>query len=339
MNPTRRALAALPLLATPALAQPRALRLMIDWVPQGYHSAWFIALERGYFAREGLNVSIIRGFGSADVITKVGAGAAEIGFGDPGAAVKFNAENPSRAVVDVFQYFDRTLAAVITLNGRGVTSPADLRGKRIAAPPGDSGRVLFPAFAQANGIPVDSVTWVNVAPPLREPMLFRGEAEAITAFTSGAFFALRTLGSAPADIRMFRYNDHGVDIYGNGLVVPEAMANAEPEMVKALVRCTIQGVKDVLSDPAAAIAAVRAREALADPALEDERMRFIFRDAVLTPTVAQHGIGHVDPAKAAGMMAIAARAFDVATPPPWQRLIRTEFLPPASERMLPAMRA
>lgn len=337
----RRALRFLPLglLAVPAIAQPRALRLMLDWVPQGYHSAWFLAAERGYFQREGLNVTIQRGFGSADVITRVGAGAAEIGFGDPGAVVKFNAENPSRAVVNVFQYFDRTLAGVITLAGRGIERPSDLRGKRIAAPPGDAGRVLFPAFAQANGFPADSVTWVNVAPPLREPMLFRGEAEAITAFTSGAFFALRTLGSAPADIRMFRFNDHGVDIYGNGLVVPEALATAEPEMIRAVVRATVQGIKDVLADPAAAIAAVRAREALADPALEDERMRFIFREAVLTPAVAANGVGHVDAAKAQAMMAIAARAFDVPAVPEWQRVMRTDFLPPATNRMLPQMRA
>ena len=68
-------------------------------------------------------------------------------------------------------------------------------------------------------------------------------------------------------------------------------------------------------------------------------MRFIFREAVLPPAVARAGIGHVDPAKAALMMAIAARAFNVATPPPWQCLLRTKFLPPAAERLPPSMRA
>ena len=335
----RRQLAALPLLATPAIAQPRVIRLMLDWVPQGYHSAWFLAAERGYFTREGLNVQIQRGFGSGDVITRVGAGAADIGFGDPGAAVKFNADNPDRALVNVFQYFDRTLAGVITLRGRGINTPADLRGKRIAAPPGDSGRVLFPAFAQANSIPADSVTWVNVAPPLREPMLFRGEADAITAFISGAFFALRTLGSNPADIMMFRFNDHGVDIYGNALMVPATLAQAEPNMIRAVVRATVQGLKDVLREPAAAIAAVRAREQLADVALEDERMRFIFREVLATPSVAANGVGHVDPARAANLVTTMARAFDVANPAPAERLFRTDFLPPASDRMLPPLPA
>jgi len=199
--------------------------------------------------------------------------------------------------------------------------------------------VLFPAFAQANNIPADSVTWVNVAPPLREPMLFRGEADAITAFISGAFFALRTLGSNPADIMMFRFNDHGVDIYGNALMVPATLAQAEPNMIRAVVRATVQGLKDVLREPAAAIAAVRAREQLANPVLEDERMRFIFREVLATPSVAANGVGNVDPARAANLVTTMARAFDVANPAPAERLFRTDFLPPAADRMLPPLPA
>ena len=122
-------------------------------------------------------------------------------------------------------------------------------------------------------------------------------------------------------------------------LVPEALATAEPEVVRALVRITVQGISDVLADPVAAIAAVRAREALADPALEDERMRFIFCEAVLTPAVAANGVGHVDPAKAQSMMQIAARAFGVPAAPDWQRVMRTDFLPLTAARMLPAMRA
>ncbi|WP_439596771.1 ABC transporter substrate-binding protein [Falsiroseomonas sp.] len=327
------------LLAAPAIAQPRALRLMLDWTPQGYHAAWFLAAERGHFAKEGLNVTIQRGFGSGDVVTKLAAGAAEIGFGDPGAVVKHNADNPGRAMVNVFQYFDRTLAGVITLAGRGIARPADLRGKRIAAPVGDSGRVLFPVFARANGLAADAVTWITVAPPLREPMLFRGEADAITAFVSGAFFNLRALGAKEADIRMFRFNDFGVDVFGNALLLPAEMAAREPEMVRGFVRATLAGLKDALTDPAAAIAAVQAREPLADIPLETERMRFIMREAVLTPTAAAQGIGHVDPARASAMVAAMAEAFAVANPPSAESFMRMDYLPPAAERMLPAMRA
>jgi NitT/TauT family transport system substrate-binding protein len=239
----------------------------------------------------------------------------------------------------VFQHFDRTLAAVITLANRGIERPADLKGKRLAAPVGDAGRTLFPAFARANGLATTDVSWITVAPPLREPMLHRGEADAITAFISGSFFILRSLGSRPADIRIFRYNDFGVDIYGNGLLTTGDFAQREPEVVRAFVRATLAGLKDALADPAAGVAAIRQREPLTDVAIELERFIFTMRDVVLTPAVAQHGVGHVDAARATAMVAIMAEAFGVANPPAAESFMLTTYLPPAADRMLPMMRA
>ncbi len=338
---TRRAALLLPgaLLARPAFAQRRQIRFMLDWTPLAHHAAWFLAADRGYFAQEGLQVEIQRGYGSGDVVTKIASGAADFGFGDPGAIVKHNAENPGRAVLNVYQYFDRTLAAVVTLAGRGIETPQDLKGKRIAAPVGDAGRTLFPAFARANGLSPNDVTWISVAPPLREPMLHRGEADAITSFISSAYFQLQSLGAKADDIRMFRYNDHGVDIYGNALLTTAEYTQRDPGLVKALVAATIRGLKDSISDPAAAVASIKAREPLTDVPLENNRFAFTIRDVVTTPTVAALGTGHVDAARAAAMVRIVAEAFNVANPPSAESFMRTEFLPPLADRMLPTLRA
>jgi NitT/TauT family transport system substrate-binding protein len=178
-----------------------------------------------------------------------------------------------------------------------------------------------------------------VSPPLREPMLHRGEADAITAFVSGSFFILRSLGAREADIRVFRYNDHGVDIYGNGLLTTAESAARDPGVVRAFVRATIQGLKDSLADPAAGVAAIRAREPLTDPAIELERFAFTMRDVVLTQAVAVNGTGHVDPARAQAMVGICAEAFSVASPPAFESFMRTDFLPPAADRILPTLRS
>jgi NitT/TauT family transport system substrate-binding protein len=326
-------------LAKPAFAQRRTIRFMLDWTPLAHHAAWFLAVDKGYFASAGMNVEIQRGFGSGDVVTKIAAGAADFGFGDPGAIVKHNADNPSRAVVNVYQYFDRTLAAVVTLNGRGITTPADLRGKKLAAPVGDAGRTLFPAFARANGLSPTDVTWITVAPPIREPMLYRGEADAITAFVSSAFFVLQALGAKADDIRMFRYNDYGVNIYGNGLLTTAEYAQRDPGLVRAFVAATIQGLKDSIADPTAAVSAILQREPLTDRALENTRFGFTMRDVVLTQAVAAQGTGFVDPARARAMVTICAEAFGVANPPAAESFMRTDFLPPVADRMLPALRA
>ncbi len=284
-------------------------------------------------------MEVSRGFGSGDVVTKVAGGAADLGFGDPGAIVKHNADNPGREVLDVYQYFDRTLAGIITVAGRGIERPADLRVKRIAAPASDAARNLFPAFARAIGMSPSDVTWITVAPPLREPMLTRGETDAISAFVSGSFFWLQSLGVREADIRMFRYNDHGVDIYGNGVLTTADLARREPEMVRAFVRATIAGLKDAVADPAAAVGAVKRREPLTNGTEETARFAFTLREVVLTPAVAANGTGHVDPMRAAAMVNVVAEAFGVADPAAAETFMRTEFLPPRADRMLPPAHA
>ena len=284
-------------------------------------------------------MEVSRGFGSGDVVTKVAGGAADLGFGDPGAIVKHNADNPGREVLDVYQYFDRTLAGIITVAGRGIERPADLRVKRIAAPASDAARNLFPAFARAIGMSPSDVTWITVAPPLREPMLTRGETDAISAFVSGSFFWLQSLGVREAAIRMFRYNDHGVDIYGNGVLTTADLARREPEMVRAFVRATIAGLKDAVADPAAAVGAVKRREPLTNGTEEIARFAFTLREVVLTPAVAANGTGHVDPMRAAAMVNVVAEAFGVADPAAAETFMRTEFLPPRADRMLPPAHA
>jgi NitT/TauT family transport system substrate-binding protein len=330
------AVVAMPL-AKPALAQRRTIRFMLDCTPLAHHAGWFLGADRGHSAREGLQFEIQRGYGSGDVVTKIAAGAADFGFGD--ASVKHNADSPTRQVMNVYQYFDRHLAAVITLPGRGIERPADLKGKRLAAPAGDAGRTLFPTFARANGLAPTDVTWITVAPPLREPMLHRGEADAITAFVSSAFFVLQALGNPAEAIRMFRCNDHGVDIHGNGLLTTAEFAQRDPGVVRAMVRATIAGLRGSIADPAAAVSAVLNREPLTDRGLEGRRFAFTMRDVVLTPNVAANGTGHVDPARAANMVRICAEAFAVADPPSAESFMRTDFLPPAAERMLPALGA
>ncbi|MBX9596088.1 MAG: ABC transporter substrate-binding protein [Roseomonas sp.] len=74
--------------------------------------------------------------------------------------------------------------------------PKDLEGRRLAAPEGDAGRQIFPVFAEAAGFDASRVNWISVSPELREPMLVRGQADAITGLVSSAVISLEGLGVA-----------------------------------------------------------------------------------------------------------------------------------------------
>lgn len=326
-------------LAAPAVlrAQPMgSLRFVTDYIFQGNHAIWGLALARGYFKKLGLDVSMDRGAGSGDTIVKVASGAYDIGFADINAAVKFNASNPSRSVIDVLQGFDNTLSAIITLAKTKITRPDQLPGTTIGDGPGDATRLLFPAFAAANHFDASKVIWKDVAPALRESILVRGQVQSIGGFTSTSYFNLLNIGVPKQDIVMITFAQNHLDLYGNAVIVRNDFIKGHEKEIAAFVLGTIHGTQALMKDPEAGMAAMKARDPLFDTTLELARWKFVEAAAYLTPAVKQHGFGYIDPARMDLTIKANAQAYGIANPPAPDQLYTTRFLPPQSERMPPA---
>lgn len=331
----RLALAAFALAAplTGARAQDTEVKVAVDWALQGNHAVWTVALDKGYFAREGLKVTLDRGFGSGDTIVKVAAGAYDIGFADVNSLVKFDADNPAKSVTCFMQIFDNTLSAVITLKSTGIKTPQDLLGKTLGAPDGESSRILFPAFARANKLDPAAIKWISVTPQLRETLLVQHRVDAIPGFTSTAIFNIKAAGVKPEDIVTLPYVDYGLDLYGNGLVTTAAYAEKHPQVLAGFVRATLSGLREVIRDPKAAIVSLKKRDPLLNDQIELDRLQLVLDKAMLTPFVKANGFGTVVPERMTRAVAINAEAFGVAEPPKPETLYTTKFLPPQSERM------
>lgn len=301
-TPTRRTLlaataAAAPFAAT-VLAAPRLargqgaltrVRFVLDWAFQGPQAVYLMGLDRGYFRDEGLDVAIDRGFGSGDTPVKVAGGAYDVGIADLSPAIRLRLTQPASDVVATLVIAQASPLAAMTLRRTGIRAPKDLEGRRVAAPETDSGRQLFPAFARATGIDASKINWVTVTPQLREPMLARGEAEAITGFETSGIFSLRAVNVRAEDIVSMRYADHGVVLLSTALLARRPYAEANPRVMQGMARAIARAHAEALRDPDAAIAALLRRDATAPAALEKERlvanMAFIN-----TPEVARGGL-------------------------------------------------
>lgn len=316
-----------------ARAQATAnVKFVVDFALQGNHSVFALGLDRGYYTREGLNVTMDRGYGSGDTIVKVASGAYDIGFADINAAVKFNALNPDKRVIAVYQGFDRTLSAVITLARSGIKQPTDVQGRTMGAPEADASRLLFPVFAVKNGIDMAKVSWKSIAPNLRETILVQGQVDAITGFTTTSVFNLIAAGVKRDQIVTMPFADHGLDLYGNAVVAREDYIAAHPEIMQGFVRATIAGTRDAIKDPAAGMQALLKRNPLFDVELERRRFEMALTDAILTPYVEKNGLGSVEPARMALTIEANAQAYGIANPPTPEQLYTTRFLPPPAER-------
>lgn len=283
-------------LAPAAVAQTQ-IPFALDWRFEAPSSFFFLAADNGHFAAEGLEVTVEAGTGSVETIPKIATGAFPIGFGDLNTVIRFLDQNPGAPVTAVMIVYDKPAFAIVGRKSLGVNEPADLEGRKLGAPPPDGAWQQFPVFAELTGIDPAKITVDPVGFPTREPMLAEGQVDAVTAFSFSAKQNLMRLGVPEDDISVILMADHGLELYGNAILVNTDWAAANPEAVTGFLRAVAKGIADAAADPDAAIAAVAARNPAIDVALELNRLDMVLSQNVLTPWVAENGIGNIDPAR------------------------------------------
>ena len=314
---------------SPAGAQTPTMKLMLDFAIQGQQSPFVLAAEGGHFARAGVNVQVDRGYGSADAIIKVASGAYDMAFADVGALIQFNGRQANVKLVDVLQIYDVAPMVILSLRQSNIRSPADLKGKRVAAPSGSASRTMFPVFARANGLDPASVNWLDVTPQLREVLLVQRQADATTAFITDVP-GLERLGVGDNDVSIMRYSDFGVRLYGNCIVTtPEFIAN-HADTLRKVINVVVQAWKLAIADPDLAIAAIKKRDPLIDEKVERQRLGLVIKDAVLTDHVRREGLSAVEPDRMRETIDMVAKTFNIPAVDP-ASVYRADFLPPRAE--------
>ena len=321
---------ALALGTLPAQAQT-PIKFTLDWVFQGPTSPFLVALEKGYYKAEGLDVTMDPGQGSAGAVQRVATGAYQIGFADVNATIEYNAKNPGKEVMCVFMAYDYAPFGVYALKKSGIKVPKDLEGKKLGAPVFDASFRLFPAFAKKTGV----TKWehVNLTPPLREQSLVQGSVDFISGHYFSSMLDLKARGVKIDDIVAMRYVDFGMDLYANGIIVSADMLKNE-KAIKGFIAATLKGWKDVIADNKVGIAAAKKRDPLIDEALETERLQISLQTNVLTPYVKANGMGDVDPARFASSVKLVSEAFGLPTAPAPDKVFTGQYLPPKADRMV-----
>src|ERR1043165_7470544 len=126
------------------------VRFALDWRFEGPAAPYFVAIDKGYYKAEGLDVTIDPGSGSVEGINRVASGAYEVGFCDINLLVKYR-DNPRNLPVKmVMMVYDTPAFSIISLKKNGIAKPKDLEGKILGAPAGDGAGAQWPIFVQGN---------------------------------------------------------------------------------------------------------------------------------------------------------------------------------------------
>jgi NitT/TauT family transport system substrate-binding protein len=321
------------LAVTPGSAQTD-VKFALDWKFEGPSAPYFVAIDKGYYKAEGLNVTIDSGPGSVAGIARVAAGTYPIGFFDINSLVKFQDQNPDKKVQAVLMMYDNPAFAIATTAKTGITKPKDLEGRLLGAPAADGAFAQWKAFVNVTGIDPSKVKIENIGFPVREPMLADGKVDAITGFSFSMHFNLLQKGLKPEDIRTMLMSQYGLVLYGNAIMVNPDYAKANPKVVAGFVRATIKGLQDTVKDPEAAIKSVMARNETGDVKIELDRLKMSLRDNFVTPWVKANGFGGVDMERLAKSIDQIALTYDFKNRPKAADIFTSQYLPPAAERKL-----
>ena len=241
------------LMAAPAAeATPAELvkiSLAMDWFPNSNHVGIFEALDRGYFAEEGLEVTAYTPSDPSTVLQTVAAGRDDFGISyQPDLLLARNAGVPVVSVMGIVQH---PLNSIMTLGESGLDSPGDLKGKRIGHPNIPSNQGMLATMLAEEGLTMDDVELVDVGFNLVPSLLGDTVDAIIGAYWTHESILIELEGK---EVNIMRMEEWGVpDFYELVVAASETTIAERPEIIEGFVRALRRGFEAAVSNPQASI--------------------------------------------------------------------------------------
>ena len=248
----------------PAIAAAEKINFQLDWIAYGRHAPYYTALDKGFYSKRGLDVSIAQGRGTLQGIRTLVAGQSQFIFQDIGVMLSVRAKEDARIKALACMY-QRTPHTLFYMKNKGIAKPKDLEGKTIAFSPGDLPRLMFPAFAKANGVDELKVKWLSVDPNSKNAVLLNGNVDGMVTYVF-TLPVLQKAAKAGDEVGTFVYSDWGADFYSNGIGALEDYIKAKPDVTRNFVQATMEGVAFTLANPKEAVSILKKHQ----PQLDEE---------------------------------------------------------------------
>ena len=220
----------------------RQIKLPMGYIPNIQYAPFYVTIEKGYFAEEGIEIEFDYSF-ETDGVALTGAG--ELPFAVASGEQVLLARSQGLPVVYAFAWYQQFPISVISAPGLNINEPADLRGKKIGLP-GLFGAnfigleaLLFSAGVDPSEVQMDAIGFNQVE------AYASGNSDIVVGYAANEPIVLASQGFDLTELRVADY----VSLTANGIVTNEETIANDPELVRGMARALARGIEDTIANP------------------------------------------------------------------------------------------
>lgn len=237
-------LLALCVVAFPAAAAGAALKkasLMPLWSPQAQFAGYYTALEKGIYARHGIELTILKGGPGHPPAQSLQNGSADFAVLWLSTALQQHAAG--NRLVNVAQIIQRSSLMLVAKKSSGIRTPDDMQGKKVGVWGGD---LALPAqaFFAKYGLRVRKLPQSYTV-----NLFLLGGIDVASAMWYNEYHTILNSGINPEELNLFLFKDHGIKFPEDGLYTLEKNYRKDPELAGAFAKASLEGWRYAFDHP------------------------------------------------------------------------------------------
>jgi NitT/TauT family transport system substrate-binding protein len=229
-------------------AAATSVSLQLQWVAQSQFAGYYVALDKGWYKDEGIDLTIVPGGPDLSAVELVSAGTRDFGTAIlPDLAVAVQNQKP---VIGIAQIQQQNGLLLLTKASSGINGPKDFEGKNIGLWLG-SFEAQFNAMMSQQGMPPEAYNVVSQGFSMDD--FLNGRLDVASAMIYNEYYVVLESGTKPEDLTVIDYADYGLGFPGDTLFTSKTTAAEKPDLCLRMVRATLKGWEYAVAHPQEAV--------------------------------------------------------------------------------------